>query len=229
MEPAPGKRIKVTEDGPYLVSGGVHITKQIIACDDAGESERWDEEESFEDRESCGLCRCGESQSKPFCDGTHARIHFDGTETASRASYAEQAVRIQGPVLELDDVKPLCAEARFCHRGGGEWNRVKDCDAESVELVVRESRLCPSGRYVAVDKTAGSVIEPELPPSIGLVEDPTLGVSGPLWVRGGIRIESADGEPYEVRNRVTLCRCGRSANKPFCDGTHIEAGFKDGL
>jgi CDGSH-type Zn-finger protein len=39
-------------------------------------------------------------------------------------------------------------------------------------------------------------------------------------VRGGITIESADGVPYEVRNRVTLCRCGRSDNKPFCDASH---------
>jgi CDGSH-type Zn-finger protein len=229
MEPAHGKRIKVTKDGPYFVSGGVRITKQSIICDSDGESESWEEDACFEDRESCGLCRCGESHVKPFCDGTHSRIGFDGTETASRATYAEQAERIEGAALDLDDVKSLCAEARFCHRGGGEWNRVKDCDAESVELVIRESALCPSGRYVAIDKTTGLEIEPELPVSIGVVEDPTLGVSGPLWVRGGITIESADGETYQVRNRVTLCRCGHSANKPFCDGTHIEAGFEDGL
>ena len=37
----------------------------------------------------------------------------------------------------------------------------------------------------------------------------------------------ADGERYEVRNRVTLCRCGASANKPFCDGAHGDAGFSD--
>ena len=43
---------------------------------------------------------------------------------------------------------------------------------------------------------------------------------GPIWVRGGIPVASADGKTYEVRNRLTLCRCGRSANKPFCDGSH---------
>ena len=51
---------------------------------------------------------------------------------------------------------------------------------------------------------------------------------GPLWVRGGVRVDAADGEPYEVRNRVTLCRCGASENKPFCDGTHQDIGFRDG-
>jgi CDGSH-type Zn-finger protein len=48
-------------------------------------------------------------------------------------------------------------------------------------------------------------------------------------VRGGIRIVSATGEVYEVRNRVTLCRCGSSRNKPFCDGTHVRTRFSDGL
>jgi CDGSH-type Zn-finger protein len=64
-------------------------------------------------------------------------------------------------------------------------------------------------------------------PSIGVVEDPQIGVSGPLWVRGGIQVEAADGTPYEVRNRVTLCRCGASQNKPFCDGSHAAIGFTD--
>lgn len=45
-------------------------------------------------------------------------------------------------------------------------------------------------------------------------------VHGPIWVRGGIRVESADGNNYEIRNRVALCRCGKSSNKPFCNGAH---------
>ena len=71
--------------------------------------------------------------------------------------------------------------------------------------------------------------ENHLDPAIGVVEDPGLGVSGPLWVQGGIPIESADGTPYEVRNRVTLCRCGVSINKPFCNGRHASIKFRDGL
>jgi CDGSH-type Zn-finger protein len=51
--------------------------------------------------------------------------------------------------------------------------------------------------------------------------------NGPLWVRGGVSVEAADGFEYEVRNRVTLCRCGQSNNKPFCDGSHWDVGFKD--
>jgi CDGSH-type Zn-finger protein len=45
-------------------------------------------------------------------------------------------------------------------------------------------------------------------------------------VRGGIRIQAPDGFVYEVRNRVTLCRCGESKNMPFCDGTHDAIKFE---
>jgi CDGSH-type Zn-finger protein len=44
-----------------------------------------------------------------------------------------------------------------------------------------------------------------------------------------VQIVSADGSHYEVRNRVTLCRCGASGNKPFCDGARAATKFKDGL
>jgi CDGSH-type Zn-finger protein len=79
------------------------------------------------------------------------------------------------------------------------------------------------------DKETGKEIEHELPSSIGIVEDPSLNCSGPLWIRGDITIESSDGTQYEKRNRVTLCRCGASGNKPFCNGGHASIKFNDGL
>jgi CDGSH-type Zn-finger protein len=45
-------------------------------------------------------------------------------------------------------------------------------------------------------------------------------------VLGGIPVETVDGFTYEVRNRQLLCRCGASANKPFCDGSHQRVKFK---
>jgi CDGSH-type Zn-finger protein len=42
-----------------------------------------------------------------------------------------------------------------------------------------------------------------------------------------VQVIGADGFAYEVRNRVTLCRCGASRNKPFCDGSHASIGFSD--
>ena len=72
------------------------------------------------------------------------------------------------------------------------------------------------------DLESGKTIEPELEPSIVVIEYPPRGEHGPLWVRGGIPVVSADGKPYHIRNRLTLCRCGRSENKPFCDGSHVQ-------
>jgi CDGSH-type Zn-finger protein len=59
------------------------------------------------------------------------------------------------------------------------------------------------------------------------VQDTAQDVSGPIWVRGGLPVTGADGREYEVRNRMTLCRCGASTNKPFCDGSHVSIGFND--
>jgi hypothetical protein len=100
-------------------------------------------------------------------------------------------------------------------------------EAKVRENFVQQVGDCPSGRLVAWDKKTGRPIEPELPVSIGLVEDPVQQCSGPIWLRGGIPVVSADGTEYEVRNRVTLCRCGESQNKPFCDGTHASVKFHD--
>jgi hypothetical protein len=108
-------------------------------------------------------------------------------------------------------------------RAGGIWNLVElSDDPEARDTAVEEACNCPSGRLVIRDNESGKVIEPEFEKSIVVIEYPPKGEHGPLWVRGGIPIESADGKPYEIRNRVTLCRCGRSRNKPFCDGSHIE-------
>ena len=229
MDPAPGMRIRVTKNGPYIVSGGVPISVEMIVSDDAGESAGWERGRDLEKRETCGLCRCGQSSTKPYCDGTHATVGFDGTEVASFEPYADSCEVLKGPRVDVQDLKSLCADARFCHAQGTVWHRVDDDDEEAADVVVRESKLCPSGRYTAVDKATGLPHEPDLEPTIGLVQDPQMGVSGPIWVKGGIQVESADGRAYEVRNRVTLCRCGKSKNKPFCDGSHIADGFHDHL
>ena len=72
----------------------------------------------------------------------------------------------------------------------------------------------------------GKMIENKYGPSVSVLEDSGLKISGPLWVKGCIRVESCDGKSYEIRNRQTLCRCGNSDNKPFCDGTHASVRFK---
>jgi CDGSH-type Zn-finger protein len=227
MDPVEGMKITITENGPYLVSGSVPMARQTIMADGEGNSIGWQQGEELETKASCALCRCGQSGNKPYCDGSHLRVGFDGTETASREPYLNQAVEQDGPTLILTDAQPLCAFARFCDVAGQVWNLVEQEGPEAAELTAREAGLCPSGRLVAWDRNAKTPIEPEFEPSIGIVEDPEQGVAGPIWVRGGIPVVAADGETYEVRNRVTLCRCGASGNKPFCDASHASIGFTD--
>jgi len=221
-------KVVVSKNGPYLVTGGIPLTRQTIVSDAAGDSEKWHESETFPAKPSYALCRCGHSASKPFCDGTHKKIGFDGTETASREPYLKEAHGLEGPAHTLADVESLCAGARFCDAHGKVWNQVERTqDAEVRANFVRQVGNCPSGRLVAWERESRAPIEPELPKSIGVTEDPTQKVSGPLWLRGGIPLMGADGFAYEVRNRVTLCRCGASENKPFCDGSHFRIGFRD--
>ena len=222
-----GMKITVTRNGPYLVEGSVPIARQTIVADDAGNSVGWRQGEQLETRAEHALCRCGQSANKPFCDDSHLRVGFDGTETASRDPYLTQATEQDGPTLILTDAEPLCAFARFCDVAGQVWNLVEQGGPEAARLTAQEAGLCPSGRLVAWDRETKKALEPDLDPSIGIVEDPAEGVAGPIWVRGGIPISGADGQTYEVRNRVTLCRCGASANKPFCDGSHASIGFTD--
>jgi CDGSH-type Zn-finger protein len=220
-------RITVAENGPYFVEGGVPLVRAEIVVNAEGEAVAWRETERIDAGGSYALCRCGQSANKPFCDFTHFSADFDGTETAGHTSFAEIATDIGGTDLALHDARKLCAEARFCDRAGGLWNLVNRCDdPDTRALAIEEAQLCPSGRYVA-HAADSQPFEPEYEPSIVLVEDPQLGVSGPLFVRGGIEIVDTEGVPYEVRNRVTLCRCGHSANKPFCDGSHIGAEFRE--
>jgi CDGSH-type Zn-finger protein len=219
--------VTVTPGGPYMVTGGVPLATLTILTDAEGESETWTRGDALPTPAKYALCRCGQSARKPFCDGTHTGIDFDGTETASRASYLEQAKVFDGPVLALMDAEKLCAFGRFCDPHGQVWNQVAHSDdPEAKAMFLRQVGNCPAGRLVAWDKASGTVVEPSLPVSIGMVEDPAEECSGPLALQGGIAVIASDGFTYEVRNRVTLCRCGESRNKPFCDGTHAAIKFK---
>jgi hypothetical protein len=136
------------------------------------------------------------------------------------------AEKTEGPSLDLIDVACYCAIARFCHRAGDAWILTEQSNDPEKRIIAVESACnCPSGRLTAWDKAADRPIEPELAPSIGVIQDTRHKGLGPLWLKGGIPIEAADGYRYEVRNRMTLCRCGHSGGKPFCDGTHVRIRF----
>jgi CDGSH-type Zn-finger protein len=223
-------RVVVTKDGCYLVQGSIPLAKETIVTDSEGHPVKWAKLESYPKQESYALCRCGASRNKPYCDASHEKLGFDGTETASREEYLKTAEKIVGPSLILTDAGQLCFGAGFCHsKQGSVWDLTeKSGDSSSRKTAVLQACNCPSGRLVVWDKKTREPIEPEFRPSISLVEEPGKGVSGPIWVKGGVPIESSSGIEYEKRNRVCLCRCGASDNKPFCDGTHVPLGFNDG-
>jgi CDGSH-type Zn-finger protein len=220
--------INITKDGPYVVTGDLPLMREAIATNALEESTDWRSLGVVTTPARYFLCRCGQSANKPFCDGAHARVGFDGTETASREPFAAQAKTFDGPSASFLDADSLCAFARFCDRDGKVWSLVNEVsDNTGRDALVAQLGQCPSGRLVAVDRATGLPIEPELTASLVLVEDPYEKSSGPVHARGGVEIIGADGIAWEIRNRVTLCRCGQSKNKPFCDGAHASVGFKD--
>lgn len=221
--------VKITKNGPYLVSGGLPLAKEIITTGKEGIPTKWSRGEKFPQQEEYALCRCGHSKNKPYCTGTHAEVDFNGTETALRKSHAEQAEKTEGDGIDLMDAVAFCASSRFCDLGDGTWKYTEDSkDPKAKKEAIRQACCCPSGRLVMLDKKAGKAIEPEFKQSISIVEDPGANASGPIWLKGKIPLESSDGTVYEIRNRVTVCRCGLSENKPFCDGTHAQTCFNDG-
>ena len=112
-------KVRIMKNGPYLVSGGAPLSVQEMLVDDEGQCHGWKEGEKYPSKENYSICRCGQSKTPPFCDGTHKEVHFDGTEKATHDSYLERCEEIVGPGLKLTDAKDLCARARFCHRAGG--------------------------------------------------------------------------------------------------------------
>lgn len=218
-------KIKIMKNGPYLVSGSVPLSEILIVS--VGGINEYQQGREFSLLEEYALCRCGHSKNPPYCDGSHESIGFDGTETASREDYAVRAIMQEGPALNLMDDN-RCAFARFCHKEDGSvWDLTEQSDDPHIRNeAIKAACDCPSGRLVVLDEYENP-IEQKFEPSIEILQDTTNGVSAPIFVKGKIPIESADGFTYEVRNRVTLCRCGGSSNKPFCDATHVTIKFSD--
>ena len=72
-------KIKVCENGPYTVSGGVPLTVYTMVTDANGIPYQWKAGKKYPVQETYELCRCGKSRNKPFCDGSHKSACFDGT------------------------------------------------------------------------------------------------------------------------------------------------------
>ena len=222
--------ITVTEKGPYLVTGNPPLAMQFIMPDSEGESWYFQEGRHFStEKEPTALCRCGLSRSKPYCDGSHLKEEWDSAITSGEDRIMDEVEITEGQRVTLNDNEKYCVFARFCHPYGGVWDltaasgdsqsrKLAFChphgdawslteqsdDPEARRLAVREASMCPSARLTAWDNRTGKPYEFIFEPSLGLIEDPAIGASGGLWVRGGIRIQREDGRTFEVRNRVVL-------------------------
>lgn len=224
--------IEIREDGPYVVRGEVPLSRKKRINTELGEALTWMTTETLETDEGYALCRCGKSATKPFCDGTHDRIEFDGSEAKDFEDISETQEIIDGDGIRIKVDNSYCVHAKYCfNQSSGIRKLMPDSASASAKAqIMAMSDRCPSGTFVYELPVEGEMteIEPELPQEISAIaQDDCSDCAGPLWVTGGIPILKTDGTFLETRNRVTLCRCGQSKNKPFCDGTHASVDFKD--
>lgn len=169
------------------------------------------------------LCRCGGSANKPFCDGTHKKNGFADARLSDGSSDRRDDYR--GRSITLHDNRGICAHAGHCTDGlsavfkyGSEpWI---DPDGADVEAILDVVRKCPSGA-LTYSLDGHEEPAPSTPSIITVTKD------GPYAVRGGIAIAGSDGREGVPAGRATLCRCGSSKNKPYCDGSHWSVGFTD--
>ena len=204
------QRISVLNGGPYRVEGGVPVLDHEGA--------------RIEAPPAYSLCRCGGSQNKPFCDGTHKSNNFNGQEFASKDTAADRAESLVGEGIAIQDDRSRCAHAGVCtdnlskvfKLGVEPWIDPNGAEADEIARVVSR---CPSGALsYSLPGSTQSVEHPD-GPSITVAKD------APYAVRG-VQVVAGDGEAYDARERQTLCRCGGSRQKPFCDGAHWYMWFK---
>lgn len=214
-------KITVTNDGPLRVSGDVTMQRYTKVESVSGEPVIWRAGESERIEGTTLLCRCGASGNKPYCDNSHRDIAFDGTETAPTDDYVDRAKELGGRTITVFDDRSICEHAGFCgNQVTNVWKLTKNedtLDGADEGLMTAMIEHCPSGALTYA--VGGDFVEVSHPQEIRVVDD------GPLWVTGGVPVERSDGEPFESRNRMTLCRCGASSNKPLCDGSHNEIGW----
>ena len=200
--------IKIIEDGPYIVNELKNFSnsKGEIPCKD-----------------TIGLCRCGQSANKPYCDGTHKKIGFNSENQLDSAQ--DRLDTYQGKKITILDNRSICAHAGNCTDGlpsvfrYGE-NPFVDPDGASIADIIDVVNQCPSGAlsFIIEDDSVTR-----------LIEDASIFVSpnGPYVVKGkALLLDTVRGKGGS-ETTCTLCRCGASKNKPFCDGSHWDINFTD--
>lgn len=172
--------------------------------------------------ESIFLCRCGQSKNKPYCDGSHEAAGFsDQRQLTGKSTVAEFA----GKEITVVDDFSLCAHAGECVDGApgtfftkGPDGRISHPDASPAEQIIATIKRCPSGALLY--KLRGKLVHDYFTET-----DVRAEKDGPLHVHRA----KLNGEARPAtEDHYTLCRCGASKNKPFCDGMHAQIKFRDG-
>ena len=200
--------IECKVDGPYLVKdldSLVNSKDEPIAC-----------------KPVMALCRCGGSATKPFCDGTHKKNGFRGARDAQPPTKRDA---YRGKKITIYDDRAICAHSGRCtdniatvfKYGSEPWI---DPDGGTVEAIMDAVRKCPSG---ALSYAINDVEAPAQERAAGI----TVTKDGPYAVVGRIPLTGQSTDAIAASECYTLCRCGGSKNKPFCDGTHWSIGFRD--
>ena len=179
--------------------------------------------EELETKPVMALCRCGMSQNKPFCDGSHKRNGFDGSPADGEVK--EKVLSYRGEEIDIHYSILLCSHAAECGRrleAVFDQNRRPwiDPDMGSVEDIKAVVAACPSGalRYNLKDADPLNIDGD----SVSIKVDK----NGPYRV-SGISLADAKFSDAATEKKYVLCRCGLSKHKPFCDGSHKDEGWSD--
>jgi CDGSH-type Zn-finger protein len=173
------------------------------------------------------LCRCGGSNNKPFCDGTHARIGFS-SENNNPPHAPDKRKDYFGKNITVHDNRRICSHSAECLRNLESVFNLEERpwinpDQAAVESVIDAVRKCPSGALSYSMDGVEHRDQTERKPVI--IADK----NGPYRVEGGIELIGVENWASGAsKEHYTLCRCGASNNKPFCDGTHLSIKFRDG-
>ncbi len=172
-------------------------------------------------KKTTALCRCGESKHKPFCDGTHGKIGW--TDEKQEGRQPRISDNYKSKKITIHDNRGICAHVGFCTAGLPKVFQMGvepwiNPDAETVERIIETIKKCPSG---ALSYSIDGVLYDKFTeqPEIKVTED------GPYFVKGFLELHDKDHP--ESEEHFALCRCGKSKNKPFCDGQHWYTQFRD--
>ncbi len=201
--------IDILEDGPLIVKG--------IASIKNSKGQR------VEVEKTTALCRCGQSDNKPFCDGTHKKAGFSGEREIDKPLQKER--EYEGKDISIFDNRVICSHAAECvgnlpevfRPGERPWIAPDNSTPGDILTVVEK---CPSGAL-------SYMINGEHKRDFSLETEIKIAKNGPYNVAGNIEINIDEDLLPPSKEHFSLCRCGASRNKPYCDGSHNEIEFVD--